>query len=226
MFSAWEAGVWKALHGHLRPDIVVGASAGAFNGWAIAGGCNPDDLIRDWLDPLIASIFQPGLTLRELLPAESLHMKARELFARYRPQTRFGLTAVEIPRMRVRLICDEDVTWRHLAATCSIPVVFPPVHIAGRKYVDGGLLGGLPLWAAEEMGATRAIAVNVLTSLPFRAFRRIVRPRRPSAALEVVSIEPSERLGPVVDMVRWRQSNIERWIELGERDGREALKRI
>jgi NTE family protein len=226
MFSAWEAGVWKAIHERVRPDIIVGASAGAFNGWAIAGGCAPEELIGDWLDPRTASILKPGLTLGGLAPAEPLHLKAREMFKRYRPKTRFGLTVVEVPRMRVKLICDDDVTWRHLAATCSIPVVLPPVRIAGRMYVDGGLLGALPLWAAEEMGATRALALNVLTFQPFRTLRRIIRPRSPSAALDVISIEPSERLGGIIDMVRWRRSNIECWIEMGERDGREALSRV
>jgi len=34
--AAWEAGVWKALHRHLKPSLIVGASAGALNGWLIA----------------------------------------------------------------------------------------------------------------------------------------------------------------------------------------------
>src|ERR1039458_5392786 len=36
MFGAWEVGVWKTLSRHLRPDCIVGASAGAWNGWMIA----------------------------------------------------------------------------------------------------------------------------------------------------------------------------------------------
>ena len=226
MFSAWESGVWKAIHERVRPDIVVGASAGAFNGWAIAGGCTPEELIQDWLDPRTAAILSPGLTLGGLMRPEPLHLKAQEMFKRYSPRMRFGLTVVEVPRMRVRLICDGDVTWRHLAATCAIPVVFPPVRISGRTYVDGGLLGALPLWAAEEMGATRAIALDALAFPPFRTVRRIIRPRAPSAALEVIPIEPSSRLGSIIDMIRWSRPNIERWIEMGERDGHDALSRV
>ena len=44
MFAAYQAGVWKAVSSAFRPDIVIGASAGALNGWAIAGGCEPDEL--------------------------------------------------------------------------------------------------------------------------------------------------------------------------------------
>jgi len=38
MFAAWEAGVWNVLHKRVRPDMIVGASAGAWNAWVLAGG--------------------------------------------------------------------------------------------------------------------------------------------------------------------------------------------
>ena len=48
----------------------------------------------------------------------------------------------------------------------------------------------------------------------------------PSASLEVVSIEPSARLGSLGDAVVWSAENIRRWIELGERDANCALTSI
>jgi predicted acylesterase/phospholipase RssA len=84
--------------------------------------------------------------------------------------------------------------------------------------VDGGLLGALPLWAAQEMGATRAIAVNALTTLPFRMLHKAMRGPRASTALEVIRIEPSTELGSLRDAVCWSRPNVERWIEQGERD--------
>jgi len=135
----------------------------------------------------------------------------------------FGLVVVETPRFRERLVRDGEITWRHLAATASIPGLFPPVPVDGRLCVDGGLLGALPLWAAREMGATRAIAVNCLKGLPSRILRTLLWRRQPSPALKVVSIVPSERLGSLRDSIVWSRTKIERWIELGERDGRQAL---
>jgi predicted acylesterase/phospholipase RssA len=99
-------------------------------------------------------------------------------------------------------------------------MIFPPVDIEGKRYVDGGVLAALPLYAAEQMGATRAVAVNALTTLPFRLQRRVLRPCRPTAALEVIRIEPSTRLGSLLDFARWSRGNVERWIEQGERDAR------
>ena len=226
MFGAWEVGVWKALRERCQPDLIVGSSAGAWNGWAIAGGCGVGELIAEWLDPLTARLMQPGLHASGFLLPGPLHAKARELFERYQPRLPFGLTVVEVPRFRTRLVRDSAITWRHLAATCAIPLGFPPVVIEGKRYVDGGLLAALPLRAAEEMGATRAIAVNALTTLPFRALRRVLRPRRPSAALEVIRIEPSTSLGTLRDAARWSRGNIERWIAQGERDGHRALDSI
>jgi predicted acylesterase/phospholipase RssA len=121
---------------------------------------------------------------------------------------------------------DSQITWKHLAATCSIPLCFPPVEIDGRRYVDGGLLGALPLASAEEMGATRAIAVNCLTTLPFRLLKKVIPPRRPSTRLEVIRIEPSEPLGSLKAAAFWSEKNVARWMEMGERDAEGALGSI
>ncbi len=180
MYAAWEVGVWKALRDRIAIDLVVGASAGAWNGWAIAGGATVDELELDWLDPATGRILAWGPHSTGLLRPEMLHRKSRDLYARYRPCIPFGLTVVEVPRLRPRLVRDSEIAWQHLAASCSIPFGFPPVRIGGKYYVDGGLRGALPLWAAEAMGATRAIAVNSLTGWPFRAVHSLFRQPRPA----------------------------------------------
>ena len=218
MWTAWEVGVWSVLREDLRPDIVVGASAGAWIGCAIAGGASPDDLRREWMDPGMAKVFQSR-------PAR-LYEKAQQLHQRYPPRTPFALTIVEVPSLRSRVVREREITWQHLAATGAIPCVFPPVKIDGRRYVDGGLRAGLPLWAAEELGATRAIALNVLNTPLFRVLHRVMWGQRPSAKLEVVRIEPSERLGTLRDAVAWNPKNVARWITLGERDALRAMSSV
>ena len=226
MYTAWEVGVWKALRERIPIDLIVGTSAGAWNGWAIAGGATPDELAQDWLNPETAKIIQIGLHGTGFLQSDKLHAKARELFARFQPRMPFGLTLAEVPRLKAALFRDREIQWQHLAAAASIPLGFPPVEIAGRHYVDGGLLGALPVWAAEEMGATRAIAVNAINILPFRLLRALTRPRQPSAALHVIHIEPSRKLGPLRDGLFWSGANIKRWIEQGENDGIRAATSI
>ncbi len=216
MFAAWEIGVWKVLSPHFMPDLIVGASAGAWNGWAIAGGATVEELVDEWLDPATAVLMRRG----------PLHAKAHHLAERYQPRVPFGLVVVQAPQLRRHIVRGAEIGWRHLAATCSIPMVFPPVRIGRNLFVDGGFMGALPLWAAEEMGATRAIAINCLTTWPFRALRRVMPQRQPSARLEVIRIEPSEPLGSLRDTFHWSAANIRRWVALGERDGKRALPSI
>ena len=226
MFAAWEAGFWKVLSRRLKPDLVVGASAGAWNGWAIAGGCAPDELIESWLDPRIGGIMRLGLHPTGILRPEALNGEAHRLFVRFRPQIDFALTMVEVPRLRVRVVGGAEIGWEHLAAACSIPCAFPPVRIGGRRYVDGGLAGALPVWAAAALGATRAVALNVLTIQPFRLLHWALPVRAPSAALEVIRLEPSTPLGSLKESVCWSRDAVARMIEQGERDATLALPSI
>lgn len=226
MWAAWEVGVWKVLSRRFQPDLIVGASAGAWNGWAIAGGCTPDELTRHWMDPRTGQLMRFGFTAGGVFRAEALHARARELFASYRPRMPFGLTVVEVPRMRVRLVRESEITWEFLAASCTILFGFPPVRIQGKLYVDGGLRGGLPLQAAEAMGATRAIALNVLNTPLSRLLRKTMWVPGASAALKVIRLEPSQRLGSLRDAVVWSPANVERWIALGERDANLAATSI
>jgi NTE family protein len=226
MFGAWQVGVWNALCERFRPEIIVGTSAGAWNGWSITGGATAEDLAREWRDPRTAHIMHRGLHASGILKPDVLYEKAQELFARYQPRIPFGLTLSEVPRLRSRLVRNAEIDWAHLAATCSIPFCFPPVRIEGRRYVDGGFLNALPLWAAEEMGATRAVAVNALTTLPFRAVRRVFPRRQPTRALEVIRIEPSYGLGTLREAFAWSAKNVDRWIALGEEDGKRAVSSI
>jgi NTE family protein len=208
------------LRERFRPDLIVGASAGAWNGWAIAGGCAPAELARLWLDPSTAGVMRFGLHPTGFLQGEPLAAKARELFERFSPRVPFALTTVEVPSLRSHIVRDREITWQHLAACCAIPLAFPPVEIAGRRYVDGGLRAGLPLWAAQELGARRAVALNVLNTPGFRLLHRVMRGKQAGAGLEVVRIEPSRRLGSLRDAMRWSAANVERWIAQGEQDAK------
>jgi NTE family protein len=226
MFGAYQAGVWKALAPVWQPDMVVGTSAGALNGWAIAGRCAPDELIALWMDAGMTELMRPRAWRLPLFDAEPLARLARALFQRHQPCVPYALTMVGIPRLRLKLVRGEDVTWRHLAASCAVPLGFPPVRIGRGWYVDGGLLGALPLWAAAEMGATGAIAVDALPFMPSRAIRagaRLARcfgsPPQPPAQLEITRITRNQGLGTLRDAVCWSRENARRWIDMGQEDG-------
>ncbi|MCC6746004.1 MAG: patatin-like phospholipase family protein [Deltaproteobacteria bacterium] len=48
----------------------------------------------------------------------------------------------------------------HALASAAIPMLFPPVKIAGEYYVDGGLRQNVPLSPARRLGADRLVVVN------------------------------------------------------------------
>jgi NTE family protein len=236
MFGAYQAGAWKTLASVLTPDLVVGTSAGSLNGWAIAGGCSPQDLIDIWLDPRMDKMMRVRWRWSSWLglwDPEPLETAARNLFARFQPRIPYALTITHVPWMRARLVRGEDVTWRHLAASCAVPSGFPPVGIDGRLYVDGGVLGVLPLWAAAQCGATRAVAVNVLPVMPSWVVRNAAAlaykmgPGVPSSQhLETLLVRHAQPLGTLPQAIRWNPDNVRRWIELGEQDAAEVAGRL
>jgi len=220
LWAAWEIGAWKVLSETFQPDLVVGTSAGAWNGWAIAAGCSAEELAKLWLDPTTAHIMTFGPHPTGFLQGEPMHAKSRELFERFKPRIPFALTTVELPWMRSCIVRDRDIRWEHLAATCSIPLAFPPVRIGEHLYVDGGFRAGLPLWAAEELGADSALALNVLSTVEFRVLQVLLWRRRGGGNLKAKCLEPSRRLGSLRDAMAWNANNIERWMAQGEEDAR------
>jgi NTE family protein len=228
MFGAYQAGAWKALSAVIQPDVVVGTSVGALNAWCIAGGCSADDLIKQWMDPRMATLLRPRPPVppwNGFFDPRHLERLAKDLCDRYPPRIPLVVTLTEVPGLRAHAFCGREITWRHLAATCAIPLCFPPVRLNGRHYLDGGLLGALPLWAAAEVDAARVIAVNALPRMPSPAIRLMVGALRqwrsaPAAPpdLEVRLIAPRAPLGSAADMLRWKPENIRRWIERGEQD--------
>lgn len=52
-------------------------------------------------------------------------------------------------------------TGKAVRASCSIPGLFRPVRIAGRTYVDGGVVSPVAVDAARRLGADVVIAVDV-----------------------------------------------------------------
>lgn len=234
MFGAYQAGVWAALAGVLRPDVVIGASCGALNAWAIAGGCEPARLAELWLEPVLAEAVRlrvPFPPWHGIFDSARLAKSVERFHSAFRPQVEVVVLATEVVRLRPRLFRGNEITSKHLVASCSMPFGYRPVLIDGRLHIDGGFLGALPLWAAAQMGATRAVAVHALPrlpSLPARAVMRIVRfaaPRLPRvpAEIEVLTITPSERMGSIRDLIIWRRENVERWLELGRRDAQLLL---
>src|SRR5829696_2656124 len=94
MFGAYQAGVWKALAPRFQPDIVVGASVGALNGWLIACGASPEEIERSWVDPGSAELMKyrfPRPLWRGIFDPQPLERRAKQLVAGRSLRLPFGV---------------------------------------------------------------------------------------------------------------------------------------
>jgi predicted acylesterase/phospholipase RssA len=217
LFGAWQAGAWRALADRFQPDLVVGASVGSLNGYAIAGGATPDELAEFWRQPASANFSRLPLTIRALME-------------RYSPRVEYAVVLTDLLRLKPRVFQGDEITWRHLAASCAIPGVLKQYKIGGRWHSDGGLLNPLPVWAAVELGATQIVALHALPVIPalwmrpfVKGFRHVAGHNPPlPPGVELTMISTGSPIGSMTDALRWKRENIERWLEMGH----EAVENI
>jgi len=238
MFGAYQAGVWELLErSGCRPDLVVGASVGSLNAWMIASGCSGPDLVQRWLslDPFADTQWRLPKSLSEgILKSSKLEALIREMCGNNPPtQLELGIVLTELRTMKPRLFSASELTWRHLAGSCSVPLFLKHYQIDGVTYSDGGLVDPLPLPGAVQMGASRIVAVDLLKNrIPGIArlmnyvhhWTGYARPELASACL--VEINPTQMLGSAKDAMRWSHVNAQRWIDLGRRDAEEHLQAV
>ena len=229
MFGAYQAGAWKVLAEVFQPDLIVGASIGAVNGWAIAGGCEPDELIRLWLNLEEAAHYRwkiPAGMFGGLLDSRPLQRVIRHIYESYQPCIEFAMVVTDLVRLRPRIVPAREVTGDHMVATTAIVGIFDQVRLGGRLTSDGGLLSAVPLWAAAELGARKAVVIDVLPEPPglvAKTFVGAMRMLSPFHAIvppgmEVIRIAPPKLLGRPLESLYWSHRNAANWILRGQED--------
>jgi NTE family protein len=163
-----HVGVIKALEAQgIRPDIVVGSSAGSVIAALLASGASGNELNRLALNLDEATIADWGLPFAGrfggLIKGDALqNMINREVQNKTIEQMRIplGIVATELQSGKGVLFRSGN-TGQAVRASCSVPGVFQPAIIGGKEYVDGGLVAPVPVSYARQMGATVIIAVNI-----------------------------------------------------------------
>ena len=85
-----------------------------------------------------------------------LQRTIRDVYESFQPRMHFAMVVTDLMKLRPRVLRGNEVSWQHLVASTAILGLFDQVRLGGRIYSDGGLLSAVPLWAAAEMGATKA----------------------------------------------------------------------
>jgi NTE family protein len=147
----------------IRPDLVVGTSAGSLVAALHASGKGGAELAALALamdETVFADWSFPG---RGLLRGEALARYVREQTAgRMIEQMRLplGIVATDLGSGEPILFQRGD-TGLAVRASSAVPAVFLPVRISGREYVDGGLVAPVPVRFARQMGAEVVVAVDI-----------------------------------------------------------------
>lgn len=227
MYGAYQAGAWKAIADVFRPDLVVGASIGAINGWAIAGGCTPDELIDRWLHLDAAANYRwkfPRSFVHGFFDTTPLQHAIRDVYESFQPRTHYAMVVTDLLKLRPVVLRGNQMSWEHLVAGAAIVGLFDQVRLGGRIYSDGGLLSAVPLWAAVNMGATKALVIDVLPAAPgmiartFVSTMRMISPFRATASpdVQVIRLGPPKLLGQPLEAIYWTRENAAAWIRKGE----------
>jgi NTE family protein len=161
-------GVIKALEAQgIRPDIVVGSSAGSVIAALYASGASGNELNRLALNLDEATIADWGLPFAGrfggLIKGDALQgMVNREVHNKTIEQMNIplGVVATDLQSGKGILFRSGN-TGLAVRASCSVPGVFQPAVISNKEYIDGGLVAPVPASYARQMGATLVIAVNI-----------------------------------------------------------------
>ena len=147
----------------IRPDLVVGTSAGSLVAALYASGKGGAALgqLADSMDESAFTDWSfPG---RGLIRGEALARYVRENTGNRTIEKLplpLGIVATDLDSGAPILFQrgDPGVAVR---ASSAVPAVFEPVKIGTHEYVDGGLTSPVPVRAARDMGADVIIAVDI-----------------------------------------------------------------
>lgn len=174
--GAAEVGMAKALAADgIQPALFVGASVGSINGAVLASAPIRESTMRlaeMWETMAVSAVFSESLLSRARnLVNHWTHLHSNEplkrLIEKWVPYSRledayapFQCVAACIETSAEHWFTDGPVVDAVLASS-ALPGVLPPVEVAGRHYIDGGVVNSIPVSRAIELGATEIYVLHV-----------------------------------------------------------------
>ena len=158
-------GVIQVLEAHgIKPDFIVGTSAGSIVGTLYAAGMNAEQL-RD-----VALSMKPN-DVREIRLDKKGVLDGKKVEDYVNKQvnntplellkTPMYVVATELQQGK-KMVFNAGNTGQAVRASVSIPSMFIPAVINHQEYVDGGLVSPVPVDVARDLGADIIIAVDIL----------------------------------------------------------------
>jgi NTE family protein len=152
----------------IKPDLVVGTSAGALVGAIYASGKDGKALqkvaeemdeatITDWTLPFLSRGVLRGDAYERYVGSQVAHKLIEQAVIP------LGIVATDLRTGQGVLFRRGDMAIA-VRASSAVPGIFQPVKIGAAEYVDGGLVSPVPVRYARQMGATLVIGVDISSS--------------------------------------------------------------
>nr|WP_171405648.1 patatin-like phospholipase family protein [Acinetobacter sp. WCHAc010052] len=148
----------------IRPDFIVGTSAGSIVGSIYASGKNAAELRDIALKMKAGDVRDIKLGMKGFFDGKKVEDYINDQVADT------SLEHLKIPMYVVatelregrKVVFNYGNTGQAVRASVSIPSMFVPAQIGETEYVDGGLVSPVPVDTARELGADIVIAVDIL----------------------------------------------------------------
>lgn len=141
-------GVLKALEEKgIRPDIISGVSSGALIGAFIASGLSYEKILKALKNKSVMAYSKLQYPRYGLFSLDGLRKDIQTLIKVKNIEDLSLPLFIAVSNLndgRVEYVKEGDLT-NYLMASASIPVLFSPVEMNGKMYVDGGLFDNLPI---------------------------------------------------------------------------------
>ncbi len=149
----------------IKPHLVVGTSAGSMVAAFYASGRNGAQLQRlsETMEEAALTDWNLPLSSRGLIKGDGLARYVAQVTGQKRIEDLplpLGIVATDLHTGQGVLFQRGDVA-TSVRASSAVPAMFDPVRIAGREYVDGGLVSPVPVRYARQMGADVVLAVDI-----------------------------------------------------------------
>lgn len=197
-----------------------------------------DSGILDSLSSLLAKglFFRSSVTKRSYISYEEIEDVLNSLIDNVNIEDLkipFACVATDLDTGEV-VVLDRGPLRRAVAASSSIPGVFPPIKVNGAELVDGGSVSLVPVPQARDLGADVVVAVDISAALDpaaelDRGYEIILRTTEISKH-QLVKFQIQEAdvvIAPRVGRIHWADfSNAQACIKLGEAAAAQALPAI
>jgi NTE family protein len=148
----------------IRPDFIVGTSAGSIVGSIYASGKSAAEMREIALKLKANDVRELNVSLKGFLDGKKVEDYVNEQVHN------MPLQKMKIPMYVVatelkdgtKTVFNHGNTGQAVRASASIPSMFVPTKIRNIEYVDGGLVSPVPVEVARDLGADIVIAVDIL----------------------------------------------------------------